>query len=205
MTCKNRIKPKLLRDVKTEALLVFIRTTLEEYFIQLNKGTHYFELSNKEDDEFINSNLKKLLEQLQDTVINSSYLRSLIENANKNSTLKILAKKEEPLMIYYDTLVKTIEVNLSNGSYWIPELIVICLLSEWTIEEEKSTYFYPYLSDIDYMDLINRYDNAKKNLDKDKRDIVMNMYKISSKMIEKLKEVEYKINTTRKKSKRSSK
>lgn len=205
MTCKNRIKPKLLRDVKTEALLVFIRTTLEEYFIQLNKGTHYFELSNKEDDEFINSNLKKLLEQLQDTVINSSYLRSLIENANKNSTLKILAKKEEPLMIYYDTLVKTIEVNLSNGSYWIPELIVICLLSEWTIEEEKSTYFYPYLSDIDYMDLINRYDNAKKNLDKDKRDIVMNMYKISSKMIEKLKKVEYKINTTRKKSKRSSK
>ena len=26
---KNRIKPKLLREQKTEALLVFIRTTLE--------------------------------------------------------------------------------------------------------------------------------------------------------------------------------
>ena len=30
----------------------------------------------------------------------------------------------------------------------------------------------------------------------------MNMYKISSKLIEKLKKAEYKINTTRKKSKR---
>ena len=30
MSCKNRIKPLLLRDVKTEALLVFVRTTLED-------------------------------------------------------------------------------------------------------------------------------------------------------------------------------
>lgn len=34
MSCKNRIKPLLLRDVKTEALLVFVRTTLEDYFNQ---------------------------------------------------------------------------------------------------------------------------------------------------------------------------
>ena len=39
MTCSNRIKPKLLRDIKTEALLAFIRTTLEEYFKELDKGT----------------------------------------------------------------------------------------------------------------------------------------------------------------------
>ena len=35
--CKNRVKPKLLREQKTEALLVFIRTTLEQYF----KDLHY--------------------------------------------------------------------------------------------------------------------------------------------------------------------
>ena len=44
-----------------------------------------------------------------------------------------------------DTLVKTIERLLTNGNSWIPELIVIALLSEWIIEEEKSTYFYPFL------------------------------------------------------------
>ena len=202
MTCKNRVKPKLLRDVKTEALSVFIRTTLQQSFHQIETVGYNFRLGNDEDNEIVYSSLKALLEQLQDTVINSTYLRSLIENAHKNATLKILAKKEEPLMVYYDTLIKTIEGCLPNGSFWIPELVVISLLSEWIIEEEKTAYFYPYLKDVDYMDLINRYDNSKKELDEEKREIMMNMYKISSKLIEKLKKAEYKINTTRKKIKR---
>lgn len=202
MTCKNRVKPKLLRDIKTEALLVFIRTTLEQSFQQIDNVGYNFRLGNDEDNEVVYSSLKALLEQLQDTVINSTYLRSLIENAHKNATLKVLAKKEEPLMIYYDTLVKTIEVCLPNGSFWIPELVVVSLLSEWIIEEEKTAYFYPYLKDIDYLDLITRYDNSKKDLDNEKKDIMMDMYKLSSKLIEKLKKVEYKVNTTRKKTKR---
>ncbi|WP_418187265.1 hypothetical protein ACNSOP_08000 [Aliarcobacter lanthieri] len=53
MNCKNRVKPKLLRDIKTEALLVFIRTTLEQYFDSIDNGVYYFELSNKEDNEYI--------------------------------------------------------------------------------------------------------------------------------------------------------
>ena len=202
MTCKNRVKPKLLRDIKTEALLVFIRTTLEQSFYQIDNIGYNFRLGNDEDNDIVYYSLKKLLEQLQDTVINSTYLRSLIENAHKNATLKVLAKKEEPLMVYYDILIKTIEVCLPNGSFWIPELVVISLLSEWIIEEEKSAYFYPYLKDIDYIDLINRYDNSKKDLDNEKKEIIMKMYKISSKLIEKLKKAEYKINTNRKKTKR---
>jgi hypothetical protein len=203
MICKNRIKPVLLRDIKTEALLVFIRTTLEEYFNQIEKDGYYFQLGTKEDNDFIYKNLKYLLEEIQDTVINSSYLRSLIENSHKSSTLKALAKKEESLMIYYDTLVKTLERFLPSGSSWIPELVVICLLSEWIIEEEKTTYFYPYLTNIDYLALINRYDITKKDLDIEKREVIMQMYKISSELIDKLKNVGYKINTSRKKNKKS--
>jgi hypothetical protein len=116
-------------------------------------------------------------------------------------SLKVLAKKEEPLMVYYDSLVKTIERLLTNGNSWIPELIVIALLSEWIIEEEKSTYFYPFLKDLDYMDLINRYDNAKIGLDKEKKEIMLNMYKISSTLIEKLKNTKYKVNNYQKKTK----
>ncbi len=202
MICKNRVKPKLLRDIKTEALLVFIRTTLEQSFHQIDNVGYNFRLGNDEDNDMVYSSLKQLLEQLQDTVINSTYLRSLIENAHKHATLKVLAKKEEPLMVYYDTLIKTIEVCLPNGSFWIPELVVVSLLSEWIIEEEKTAYFYPYLKDIDYIDLITRYDNSKKDLDDEKKEIIMNMYKISSKLIEKLKKAEYKINTNRKKLKR---
>ena len=91
---------------------------------------------------------------------------------------------------------------MPNGSSWIPELVVISLLSEWIIEEEKTAYFYPYLKDMNYLDLINRYDNSKKDLNNEKKDIMMDMYKLSSKLIEKLKKAEYKINTSRKKSKR---
>ncbi len=198
MTCRNRIKPILLRDVKTEALLGFIRTTLEDYFKQIENSSYYFELGSKEDNQFVFNELKKLLEKLQDTVINSSYLRSLIENAPKHQSLKILAKKEEPLMVYYDSLIKTIERLLTNGSSWIPELIVIALLSEWIIEEEKSTYFYPFLNDINYLDLLSRYDNAKIGLDKDKKEIMLNMYKISSTLIEKLKNTKYKVSKNKK-------
>ena len=196
--CKNRIKPLLLRDVKTEALLVFIRTTLEDYFKQIENSSYYFELGSKEDNQFVFNELKKLLEKLQDTVINSSYLRSLIENAPKHQSLKALAKKEEPLMVYYDSLVKTIERLLKDGNSWIPELIVIALLSEWIIEEEKSTYFYPFLNDINYLDLLSRYDNAKIGLDKEKKEIMLNMYKISSTLIEKLKNTKYKVSKNKK-------
>ena len=202
MTCKHRVKPKLLRDIKTEALLVFIRTTLEQSFYQIDNNGYSFRLGNNEDNEVVYSTLKNLLEQLQDTVINSTYLRSLIEISHRNATLKMLAKKEEPLMFYYDILVKTIESSLSNGSFWIPELVVISLLSEWIIEEEKTAYFYPYLKNIDCLDLITRYDNSKKYLDDEKNVMIRNMYKISSKLIEKLTKAEYKVNTNRKKNKR---
>lgn len=193
MPCKNRIKPKLLRDVKTEALLVFIRTTLEQSFSQVDNGCFRFCLDNEEDNKLLFNSLDFLLTNLQDTVINSSYLRSLIENATKNPTLKVLAKKEEPLMVYYDSLVKAIEKLLPNGSIWIPEMVIISLLSEWVIEEEKSTYFYPYLNQIDYIDLLNKYELTKIN-DSSKKELILNMYNLSSKLISELKKVQYKIN-----------
>lgn len=197
MLCRNRIKPKLLRDVKTEALLVFIRTTLENSFKQAETEKNQFQLSSKEDNDYVYGVLKELLTNLQDTVINSLYLRSLISKAEKNASLKIIAKKEEPLMVYYDCLVKCISNNLTNGINWIPELVVISLLCEWIIEEEKSTYHYPFLNGIDYLSLIEKYDNSRLNVDKEKKDIIMNMYKISSMLIQTLKNSTYKINTKR--------
>lgn len=200
MTCKNRVKPKLLRDIKTEALLVFIRTTLEQNFYDTKNTIGYsFILGNKEDNLYVHNILEKLFIQLKNSVVSSLYLKTLVENATRNPTVKILAKREAPLMLYYSKLVKTLESFLVDGDYWIPELLVISLLSEWLIEEEKTTYFYPYLREIDYLDLITRYDNCRKNLEKEKKEVIMNMYKISSKLIEQLKKVEYKINNNRKK------
>ncbi len=199
MSLKNRIKPKLLRDIKTEALLVFIRTTLEQNFYDIENMLGYsFILGNDEDNKLIHIILKELLINLQSTVVSSIYLKNLIENANKNPTASLLAKKEAPLIYYYSILVRTIEMSLKDGTSWVPELIVIALLSEWLIEEKKSTYFYPYLNKIDHVDVLSRYDNCRKNLKEDRKIIIMNMYKVSSKLIEQLKKVEYKVNRSRK-------
>ena len=134
----------------------------ESKFSRVFKELSALKIAQKTHEQFVK-------EYLRDTLFfyNAS-------DATKHPSLKALAKKEEPLMVYYDSLVKTIERLLTYGSSWIPELIVIALLSEWIIEEEKSTYFYPFLKEIDYLDLINRYDNSKIGLDKEKREIILN-------------------------------
>lgn len=201
-SCPNRVKPKLLREMKTEALLVFIRTTLEEYFIKLDNQEIKSQIGSDEDIEFVSLSLRKLLSNLQESVVSSTYLRSLIANMHKNSALKMIAKKEEPLMVYYDSIIKALEKKFYNGQYWMPELVVISLLSEWIIEEEKSTFLYPFLGDINYLELLNIYDKTKLNLDDEKREIIMNMYKISSYLILKLKESHFKVNNKRRNKKK---
>lgn len=200
--CSKRVKPLLLRDVKTEALLVFIRTTLEEFFEQRKENDPSFKMKNDEDTKLLESIFKKLLLQLQETVVNSLYLRSLIANAEKSPSLKLLAKKEEPLMVYYDSIVKAIEYKLENGTKWIPELMILCLLSEWIIEEEKTLFFYPFLEEIDYLKLQNLYEELKPMSTPEEKEVIMNMYYISSYLISKLKNSHYKINKNRKKKKR---
>lgn len=201
-SCKNRVKPKLLREVKTEALLVFIRTTLEDYLEKVRSNQIVFCIGSQEENIYINELLKELLYHLQECVVSSSYLRSLIANIHKNAALKMVAKQEEPLMVYYDAIIKSLENNLESGRYWMPELVVIALLSEWIIEEEKSVYLYPFLAKIDYVGLIEIYDKAKINLDTQKKEIIMNMYKLSSQLINNLKETHYKVNTQRSKKRR---
>ena len=202
ITPKNRIKPKLLREQKTEALLVFIRTTLEQTFKEIENQGSYTEIGSKEDTKYIYDILKKLNNNLKECVVNATYLQSIISNIDKSPFLKSLAKKEEPLMTYYDAIVRSIATNLPSGTLWIPEIIVISLLSQWILEEEKSVFLYPFLKDIDYLQVIERFDNAKLKESKDKKDIVMNMYKLSTKLIDSLKSSTYKSNIHRKSKKR---
>jgi hypothetical protein len=198
LNLKNRIKPKLLREQKTEALLVFIRTTLEQTFSEIKEKDSYTQIGSDEDTKYIYDILETLNNQLKECVVNSSYLQSIIANINKSPFFKAVAKKEEPLMTYYDAIVQSITKNLPSGTLWMPELMVIALLSQWILEEEKSTYLYPFLKDIDYLEVLDRFDKAKLDETKDKKDVVMNMYKLSTKLIDSLKASNFKVNTKRK-------
>lgn len=196
--CKNRIKPKLLREMKTEALLVFIRTTLEDTFSNMENNGSNLIIGTKKDTDYIYGVLNSLLLNLQDCVVNSTYLRSIIALSKKKKVFISLAKKEEALMVYYDALVKCIGRKLPQGTPWIPELVVISLLSEWIIEEEKSVYLYPFLKELNYLELINCYDKVRLSLPEDERKTILDMYRLSSSLIIALKTVNYKVNTKRK-------
>ena len=102
------------------------------------------------------------------------------------------------------SIVKQIETSLQEGDIWIPEQIILSLLSEWILEENKSLTLYPFLNDIDYLKLLSHYENARNNEKKNSlRENVIEMYKISSSMIKRLKNSKYRVDTSRKSKKRN--
>ena len=110
-----------------------------------------------------------------------------------------LLPNDEALVFYYNTIVKQIETQLVEGELWIPEQIVLSLLSEWVLEEEKSTIFYTFLNDFDYLRLLSYYETARNNEKNiNLRENIIRMYQISSSMIKRLKNSKYKINSSRK-------
>ena len=198
--CPQRIKPKLLREQKTEALLVFIRTILEESFDE-NEILH---IASNQDAKIIKDILVNLLKKLQQHVVNATYLQYVKFNANKNKKLYIIFNIEAPLIYYYNILSKNIINIIPPGEIWIPEQLILCLLSEWVLEQEKSTIAYPFLNDINYIDLLSIFDKTifeVKEIDINRYQIenkvIRHMYDISNKLIIKLNKATYKLNTKR--------
>ncbi len=203
--CPNRIKPRLLREQKTEALLVFIRTILEESI----EENDILKITSDEDAQIIRDTLLDLLNELQKHIVNAEYLQYIRNNSDKSQALNILHTKESPLITYYNSLSKSIVNLIPAGETWIPELVIISLLSEWILEEEKSVYMYPFLKEIDYMGLITLFDKARIDIKKVdiqryefENGIMMNMYKISAKLIDKLNRSKFKASCCMKKRKR---
>lgn len=193
--CKNRIKPKLIRDVKTEALLVFARTALERFFAK-NENLELMKIGNLEDTKKIYKTLWDLKEELEDSVVNVDYLLNLVQNAKRYAPLRKLAKYEEPLITYYDAMAKRIEFHIPKERVFMPEFLVICTLSHWVIEEKKSVTLYPFLKDFDFLSLMEKYEIAA--LEKDGNNMnITDIYKVSTDLIETLKKTKYKFNKDR--------
>lgn len=193
--CKNRIKPKLIRDVKTEALLVFARTALERFFAK-NENMELMKIGSIEDTKKIYKSLWDLKEKLEDSVVNVEYLLNLVQTAKRYAPLKKLAKYEEPLITYYDAMAKRIEFHIPKERVFMPEFLVLCTLSHWVIEEEKSVTLYPFLKDFDFLSLIEKYEVAALDKNEDKKNIV-DIHRVSTDLIETLKKTKYKFNKDR--------
>ena len=159
--CIERIKPQLLRDVKTEALLVFARTALERYFERLDEIDYKPTVGTDEDSVYIYCTLKQLRDDLQRCVVNVDYLLDVVDGAKKHQQLRLLHHQELPLIEYYDVMAKKVSMYYHNKPAFIPEFLVICVLSDWIIEEEKSVELYPFLKEIDFLELMGKFESNR--------------------------------------------
>jgi hypothetical protein len=202
----DKIKIKLLRDIKTDALLIYIRSVLEDLIEKINKNKYKINLGYEEFNEEIKTNVLFLLKNLKKSVLNAHELKEVIYvEQNRRANNKLLPD-DEALIFYYNTIVKDIESKLCEGEPWIPEQVIFALLSEWIEEENKSIYFYSFLNEINYTKLLGFYEYARnQEEDKDLKVNVLKMYKISNSMIKKLKNVRYRVNSNRKSKKRIKK
>lgn len=195
--CTKRIKPTLLRDVKTEALLVFARTALERYFRELDEADIETVLGRNEEVGYVYSTLRKLLIQLQECVVNVDYLIALAQSANRHPALKVLNRQEEPLIAYYNIMAQKVRDHYKEQPAYLPAFLVICVLAEWILGEERSTHIYPFLDEMDFLELIGKFEDNREHFYRDDECKISEIHELSFKIIEKLKNYKYKANKNR--------
>lgn len=141
MNLNPQIKIKLLRDIKTDALLIYIKTVVEELLENIKKNDYKIDLGYEDFNKEIEENIRNLNNELSLTIINAYELKAFISYQQfKNKNNKLLPN-DEALVFYYNALVKQIESHLIEGALWIPEQIILSLLSEWILEEENVLIF----------------------------------------------------------------
>lgn len=190
--CTRRVKPTLLRDVKTEALLLFCRTALERYFEQLNDENILPFIGSKQETDYVYGTLKRLTQLLQECVVNVDYILDVVEHAGKDPKIFALWKKEAPLIEYYNTMAITVERCYEGEPAYLPEFMVSCVLSHWILEEKKSVSLYPFLADIDYLELIGVFESNRSEFIKNGECHIDKIYKISEQVVESLKRKKFK-------------
>lgn len=190
---------KLLRDIKTDALLIYIKTVIEELLENIENEKYKINLGYEEFNKEIENNIIELNKELDKTIINAYELKSFMAYQQARQINHKLLPNDEALIFYYNTIVKQIETQLLEGELWIPEQVVLALLSEWILEEEKSIIFYSFLNNFDYLKLLGYYEIARNNeKNANLKHNIIKMYQISSSMIKRLKNSKYKINSSRK-------
>ena len=195
--CEKRIRPQLLREVKTEALLVFARTALERYFERLDEIDYKPSVGTDEDSVYIYETLKGLRDDLQKCVVNVDYLINITHGVREYPQLQKIYQQEMPLIEYYDVMARKVSSYYADKPAFIPEFLVIAVLSNWIDEEEKSTALYPFLEQIDFLELMSKFEQNRDYFQKDGECKLSEIYDLSDRIVKKLKEKKFKVKSNR--------
>lgn len=195
--CKQRIKPMLLRDVKTEALLVFARTALERYFTQLEAADYTPVVGTPSESAYVYDTLRTLLQELQACVVNIDYLLELAQSAQSDPRSAAALLKEEPLIAYYNAMAHEVEIRYQDRPAFLPELLVVCALSDWILEAKHSVSHYPFVRKVDFTELISIFEANRREFEKDGVDLVAQVQEIALRVTARLKKKKYKVKRKR--------
>lgn len=195
--CPKRVRPTMLKGVKTEAVLVFARTALERYFSFVDKEKYTPKVGTQEDTEYVYNTLIKLNDHLQEHVVNADYLINIVQGSKVDARLRTLAKYEAPLIEYYDAMARYVKNYYIDKPAYIPEFLIICVLSEWILEEGNSVELYPCLKDIDLTSLIARFELNREAFQKDGECVLSDIFSVASGIVKQLKNTKYRVNKAR--------
>lgn len=195
--CRDRVRPTMLRDVKTEALLVFCRTALERYFAKVDEANYKATVGSNADTDYVYNTLRSLLEKLQDSVVNVDYFIDLVQLASTNPLFNKIAKSEEALINYYDAMAKVTQTHYQDKPAYLPEFLVICILENWIGGGEHSTHLYPFLNEIDFLELMSKFEENREYFKNGDACTVKEIHQLSDKITHNLQEYKYKVNKKR--------
>jgi hypothetical protein len=144
-----------LSKIKTEALLLFCKDLIQAYE---QSGSNFF---NIEDEiiNFVDIEIKKVLDQINNTTKRKEYYLSKQTNFHIRAVLKS-----------YDQLNSQISKNFSTNEPFNPSMLCFALLSTWFAELEKERkspeylYFSLYSYSIIYDKLMIEANNSQFKL-----------------------------------------
>jgi hypothetical protein len=182
----KRLKPKFLREIKSEALLVFCKQLLMLDTDELVVKAIFSDKRFHKESAFIRKNINHIKEDFRTHIIDQQYLDYLILNQRKKN-LHNTFKHELPLIYYGDILSQTLEKQMKNKQKWIPEFLVFSLLSEWFIEENNSMKLFNFIKQYQYVEILSMYEKASFKNDDNTKLTIKDMYNLSSNLVLNLK------------------
>lgn len=170
------MKIQSLRNIKTEALLVYIKTISQEYLGKVESNEYILDIGHEKCNKEISDMIIFLEKNLSKVVLNAYELLAVVQYSSKEKKNFLYIIEH---LFYYNVIIRELEKKFHCGDKWIPEQIIFALLSEWIFEEEKSIKEYKFLKEIDYFKLLSYFEYARNNEKKEElKQSVKLMYNI---------------------------
>lgn len=189
-----------LKRLKLNTLLLVVHFLISDY--------EKPQLLDEKDSLFVDENIFKLKEYIEENIIVSDTLVYLYKNRHQTALLNALATKLEPMKAYYIFLTNIFKTKLIKGSNWLPELLGFSLIYNYKKEFEKSFVLYPFIENFPIENVIEIYNKNNIELKKEMceeenlnlwkiKTPLDNMYDLSEFMVKKYIDFNFKINPKR--------